>query len=1176
MLVGASLVALVAVATCVVAGLLWARADERGRVEDDRAAQATVERLQNSIGRVLTSLRTAAGLADAEGGVDIASFHAWAQAVGSIGATDALALAEIVPADERATFEAARGRRISELSEPGVFRGARRRATYVPIVAVWPEPGTRGALLGFDLLSEPARRAAIERAESTRRTAFTGAVPFLTGGSGFQAFRAVYAPTQESGRPVGFVSAWFGRRILASVFRELPEDVRARVGFGGTEIFATSDRPSTGAVRSLELGGRRWVVVARGRGVSHGSALAILLGGGVLALMLALFTAARVTSERRLRRAHEAERAARERLEVLERNASALQRLGASLSAAALPTEVAEAVVPFLFESFGARLATVGVAHGDDVRTLKVVNGTPRDEWRWRPVPSSASTPTADAMRLGRVVALQGWDSIREAYPGPDEFEQLLAGIESMHVLPLHGASGAVGVGLEERRALTPAEQRLLDAIAEELGRALDRAALLESEHEARLQAEAMERNAERLAAAATAGEVAAATVDEIVSLGADVVIVWGLGGTGRIEALAASGLPEEVAGRFRDYPLDGGGLVPDAMTGRRLVAVESGDDYDARYPELAEERRRIGAESLAAVPLRTGRGDVIGAIFAAAGRRRWVTAGRRALLLGIAEQTGLALDRASLQADAERVSAADAFLVLVGESLERSTTASGRARRLVDALAHERATFAAVHLVTESEEVEEVASAGSLPGELADEDRALRWIGEVISTGRAAGADELDPGAYGGSGPSPVLVLPLRARGRSLGALTMRIAAGPDWKPVISRSAAREIAARAALALDNALLYEREREVSHTLQLGLLGGALPTFEHVVVASAYRPGSASLEVGGDWYDAFHLENGAIALVVGDVVGHGLDAAVAMGQLRGAVSALAQSSSPAGLLERLDTFVETVPSAATATLAYVELDSETGAVRYACAGHPPPLVVSPDGRTRFLWDGRSAPLGSILGRERAGAEDRLAEGETLVLYTDGLVERRTAGIDAGLERLAEAARRRPPGDPRLADEICDALVGGEAQEDDVCVLTLCRMPSVPMFSHAFTASPTELAGLREQLRGWLEDNGVSEDVERGVVLAVSEAAANAVEHGYGCDGTGLVTVVAHRLDGHLEISVRDEGVWQEASSDTDRGRGLDIIRAIVEEFSIRHEEGATVLRMRTAANGSAPA
>lgn len=1176
MLVGGSLVALVAVATCVVAWLLWVRADERGHAEDDRAAQATVERLQNSVGRVLTSLRTAAGLVDANGEVDTASFGAWAQAVGSIGATDALALAEIVRASERAKFEAAGGRRISELAGGGAFRGARRRATYVPIVAIWPQPGTRSAVLGFDLLSEPVRRKAIEQAQSTRRTTFTGTVPFLTGGSGFQAFRPVYAPTQESGEPVAFVSAWFGRRMLGSVFRDLPEDVRARVGFGGTEIFATTDRPSTGAVRSLELGGRRWDVVARGGDVSHGSALAILVGGGVLALMLGLFTAARIRSERRLRRAHEAERAARERSELLERNASALQRLGASLSAAALPTEVGEAVVPFLFESFGARLAMVGVAYGDEVRTLKVVEGTLPDEWRWRPISASASSPTADAMRLGRVVVLQGWDSIREAYPGPDEVEQLLAGVESMHVVPLHGASGAVGVGLDDRRPLTGAEERMLDAIAEELGRALDRAALLESERDARLQAEAMERNAERLAGASTAVEVATATVDEIGSLGADVVFVWGLGEAGRLETLAASGVPDEIADRFLVYPLERGGLVSEAMTGRRLVAAESGEDYDALYPALAEDRRRIGAESLVALPLRTGRGDVIGAIFAAATRRRWVTAGRRALLLGIAEQTGVALDRASLQADAERVAEADAFLALVGESLERSTTARGRAQRLVDALADGRATFAAVHLVTNSDEVEEIATAGSLPDELADGDRALRWLGEVVSTGRAAGADELDPTVEGGSGPSSVVVLPLRARGRILGVLTMKIAAGADRKPVMSRSVAREIAARAALALDNAVLYERERDVSHSLQLGLLGGALPTFEHVVVASAYRPGSASLEVGGDWYDGFPLENGAIALVVGDVVGHGLEAAVAMGQLRGAVSALAQWSSPNLLLERLDAFVENVPSAATATLAYVELDPTTGAVRYACAGHPPPLVVSPDGRTRFLWDGRSAPLGSILGQERADAEDRLAEGETLVLYTDGLVERRTAGIDEGLTRLAEAARRRPLGDPHLADEICDALVGGDTQEDDVCVLTLCRIPSETMFSHAFPASPAELLGLREHLRGWLEDNGVPEDVERGVVLAVSEAAANAVEHGYRCDGAGLVTVVAHRLDGHLDISVRDEGAWQAASSETDRGRGLDIIRAIVEELSIRHEEGATVLHMRAATEGWSPA
>ena len=169
---------------------------------------------------------------------------------------------------------------------------------------------------------------------------------------------------------------------------------------------------------------------------------------------------------------------------------------------------------------------------------------------------------------------------------------------------------------------------------------------------------------------------------------------------------------------------------------------------------------------------------------------------------------------------------------------------------------------------------------------------------------------------------------------------------------------------------------------MSHALQLGLLGGALPTFENVVVSPAYRPGPRRSRSAATGTTLSALESGSLALVVGDVVGHGLEAAVAMGQLRGAVSALAQTSSPAELLDRLDAFVETVPSAATATLAFVDLDSATGELRYACAGHPPPLVVSPQGRARFLWDGRSAPLGSMLGQDRAEAVDRLDEGETL--------------------------------------------------------------------------------------------------------------------------------------------------------------------------------------------------
>ena len=165
-LLGATLVALVAVATVAVAWLLWARANDRGRVEDDRAALATSEALEGNLGRILAGLRAAAGLVDAEGEVDVESFRSYARAVGSSGAVDALGLAEIVPGGQREAFEIVLGRRISKAMRPGVFRSADTSESYVPIAAVWPDAGTSAALLGYDLQSEPRRRArssALER-----------------------------------------------------------------------------------------------------------------------------------------------------------------------------------------------------------------------------------------------------------------------------------------------------------------------------------------------------------------------------------------------------------------------------------------------------------------------------------------------------------------------------------------------------------------------------------------------------------------------------------------------------------------------------------------------------------------------------------------------------------------------------------------------------------------------------------------------------------------------------------------------------------------------------------------------------------------------------------------------------------------------------------------------------
>ena len=210
----------------------------------------------------------------------------------------------------------------------------------------------------------------------------------------------------------------------------------------------------------------------------------------------------------------------------------------------------------------------------------------------------------------------------------------------------------------------------------------------------------------------------------------------------------------------------------------------------------------------------------------------------------------------------------------------------------------------------------------------------------------------------------------------------------------------------QAGLALDRARLYEHTAGVARELQHSLLAVDPPVDPRYRVGAIYRPGVEMLEVGGDWYDVFLVEPGVLAFVVGDVVGRGLGAASAMGQLRSAVRAVAAPGvGPSRLLARLDRFVEQVEAAALSTLAYAELDLATGVVRYACAGHPPPVLLPTTGAGQLVWGGRSTPVGTYGQGEREEAELRLGDGDRLLLYTDGLVERRDRALDDGLAALA---------------------------------------------------------------------------------------------------------------------------------------------------------------------------
>lgn len=248
----------------------------------------------------------------------------------------------------------------------------------------------------------------------------------------------------------------------------------------------------------------------------------------------------------------------------------------------------------------------------------------------------------------------------------------------------------------------------------------------------------------------------------------------------------------------------------------------------------------------------------------------------------------------------------------------------------------------------------------------------------------------------------------------------------------------------QAGLALDRAQRHEHSADVARVLQHSLLAVAPPVDLRFAVATAYRPGVELLEVGGDWYDVFLSGEGRLCVVVGDVVGRGLGAASAMGQLRSAVRAIAgPDTGPARLLSRLDRFVDQVEPARMATLVLAQLDLATGVATYACAGHPPPLLLPAEGGARLLWDGRSTPLGAYgAPPRRRQAAVRLASGDRLLLCTDGLFERRGRPLDEGLDLLvatAEGVGHLPL--PDAVRTLTDTLLADEVVRDDACLLLL---------------------------------------------------------------------------------------------------------------------------------------
>jgi serine phosphatase RsbU (regulator of sigma subunit)/anti-sigma regulatory factor (Ser/Thr protein kinase) len=362
------------------------------------------------------------------------------------------------------------------------------------------------------------------------------------------------------------------------------------------------------------------------------------------------------------------------------------------------------------------------------------------------------------------------------------------------------------------------------------------------------------------------------------------------------------------------------------------------------------------------------------------------------------------------------------------------------------------------------------------------------------------------------------------------------------------------------------ARLMAEQRGVAETLQQSLLPDRLPELPGMTFAARYLPGASGVEVGGDWYDTIELPTGEVGLVMGDVVGHDLRAASVMGHIRNALRAYAlEGLSPADAMGRLNRFVRQIDRDEMATCLFAVYHPEASTLLLANAGHYPPVLVGPDGEAVFLEHSTAPPVGAVDDATYTERLYHLQPGTTVLLYTDGLIERRGEPIQVGLERLRRAVTAAPKPVEELCESVLATLFADSSPTDDVAVLALGAQPVLGnRLELTLPAELTQLASLRRTIDRWLTEAQATPEETFELTVATCEAATNAIEHAYGPE-QATFEVLASVTGRDVEISVHDRGQWRPRRG-ADRGRGLDVIKAFTHSTSVETTDTGTTVRM----------
>jgi serine phosphatase RsbU (regulator of sigma subunit) len=854
-----------------------------------------------------------------------------------------------------------------------------------------------------------------------------------------------------------------------------------------------------------------------------------------------------------------------------------LQEVTAALSAAATREEVVDAVIDVAIPALDARTGVFGVVEESELAVVRSAG------YEAAPFPERLDLddpwPIADAVRRKTIVELETVADRQAAYGVPDEV-WAVSGQGALIAVPLLAgdrAVGAIGFTRDEPGRMTLREAIFVGSLAGQAALALERAGLYETERRARDDLARLQGVTAALSAAADVGQVVEAVLDQALpALQARAGALLLVDEEGGLELVGSRGyegvedLPERV-------PLDSPLAAARAVRGQEIVVIESDEERRSRY-ELSEAvRRATGDGTLAAVPLVIG-GRAIGSFGFSLEEQRSLTDEECAFLLSLGRQAAQAVERARLfegeqaaRREAEEASMTLRALQAIAEIGLTARTIDDLLEPLLvflrDAVGADRAW-----LLLRDDRGDLVVRAAVGLDESTGEQAPVPW-GEGIAGRIAAGGQplivddviEAPPVSHVRDAGGSLVGVPLRVGTETIGVLSV----GSERKTAFRLrhvSLLEAAAARVALAVERTALFEREHEVAVTLQRSVLPETVPQRPGLAVGVRYVPGASGLEVGGDWYDAIELDSGELGLVVGDVVGKGVVAAATMAQLRNALRVYAlEGLKPASVVARLNRLVETTgPSFA--TLVYATLDPERRVLRYASAGHPPPVLVRSSGEAVLLEGGRSVPLGVLEDPTFRQEALALEPGDTLVLYTDGLVERREASLEESLQELLELAASPAEDVEELLDRLLESLAGDEPADDVAMLAVSLTAERQRRLELRVPSRPQSLVEIRHQLQAWLVQAGADEGERHEILLACSEACANAIEHAQQ-PTRDEIEVSAELADGEVLVGVRDFGRWLDPPAHGDRGVGLRLVREMMDSVDIVRGDEGTEVRLR---------